>query len=187
MFDILMYLFENYMESDVDIAPDQEYLMEELLQAGFPEEEVDKAFEWLESLALLQDKQAPATNADKSMRVYSELEAFRLDVECLGRRRLHPVGEFEAVDAGGEVALSGAFGEVKLVEARQQVELATLLDVVHPCRPVQVWDRIALRSQPGALKHARQEPGPPVERVSLGQPTSLWIRQHDERRQVAVG
>ena len=42
--DILIYLYENYMESDQPEPPDQETLREELLLAGFPDTEVDKAF-----------------------------------------------------------------------------------------------------------------------------------------------
>ena len=51
MFDVLMYLFENYMEEDTEFNPDQESLTTELSQAGFPRVEISKAFSWLEGLS----------------------------------------------------------------------------------------------------------------------------------------
>ena len=34
--DVLMYLFQNYMDDEVDIDPDRESIQSELLAAGFP-------------------------------------------------------------------------------------------------------------------------------------------------------
>ena len=42
--DVLMYLFENYFDDEGAVEPDQESLRQELVQAGFPEEEIGKAF-----------------------------------------------------------------------------------------------------------------------------------------------
>ena len=36
VFDVLMYLFENYMDEDAEFHPDQETLTTELTEAGFP-------------------------------------------------------------------------------------------------------------------------------------------------------
>jgi len=41
--DILIYLYENYMDNDQDPVSDQGQIHEELVQAGFPEQEVNKA------------------------------------------------------------------------------------------------------------------------------------------------
>ena len=48
VFDVLMYLFENYMDEDPEVDQDQEALTSELTQAGFPKGEIRKAFSWLE-------------------------------------------------------------------------------------------------------------------------------------------
>ncbi len=83
--DVLMYLFENYMDEEADVSPDQEELKLELQEAGFPGSEVDKALSWLEGLAdqrdqpLLRPYESPRT-----MRIYSEQELKKLDVESRG-------------------------------------------------------------------------------------------------------
>ena len=48
--DILIYLFENYFDADIESAPepDRDTLKDELERAGFSEREVDRALEWLE-------------------------------------------------------------------------------------------------------------------------------------------
>ncbi|MDD2864235.1 MAG: DUF494 family protein, partial [Methylococcales bacterium] len=52
IFDVLMYLFENYMDDEREIPPDNDIVKTELLEAGFEHKEVVRAFDWLESLAL---------------------------------------------------------------------------------------------------------------------------------------
>ena len=41
--DVLMYLFEHYVDEDADLETDRDALHSALLQAGFPESEVAKA------------------------------------------------------------------------------------------------------------------------------------------------
>jgi len=50
MLEVLIYLFENYIVNGVEFEPEQDELAEELLGAGFPNDEIDKAFAWLEEL-----------------------------------------------------------------------------------------------------------------------------------------
>ncbi len=52
VFDVLMYLFNNYLDDEYEINTDQEYLRNELMQAGFDDEQINKAFDWLESLSV---------------------------------------------------------------------------------------------------------------------------------------
>ena len=49
--DILIYLYENYMDGEQAPPTDQNELRDELLQAGFPALEIGKAFDWLDDLA----------------------------------------------------------------------------------------------------------------------------------------
>jgi Smg protein len=81
VFDVLMYLFEHYMEDEVDILPDSDDVRTELLAAGFEQIEVSKAFDWLESLGFqgnIRPTVAPA------FRIFCEDEKSKLDVECRG-------------------------------------------------------------------------------------------------------
>jgi Smg protein len=82
--DVLMYLFENYMDEEVDFEPDQETLKAELLEAGFPRTEVNKAFEWLETLAERRQSPEPHGQAERAIRVFTRQEADKLDLECRG-------------------------------------------------------------------------------------------------------
>ena len=88
MMDILMYLFETYIHSDAELMIDQDELADELSRAGFHQEDIYKALNWLEELALLQeaDKKPYLTGKGltTSMRVYTVEEMTRLDVECRG-------------------------------------------------------------------------------------------------------
>ena len=84
VFDVLMYLFENYMEDDIGFEEDQDALQEALLEAGFRQNEIGKAFDWLEGLAELQDEALPVTVPSGSLRVYSEPELEKIDTECRG-------------------------------------------------------------------------------------------------------
>ncbi|MDO8844032.1 MAG: DUF494 domain-containing protein [Methylicorpusculum sp.] len=79
IFDVLMYLFENYMEDEIEILPDSELIKNELEEAGFDQTEVNKAFDWLESLSL-QGKINPS--ASHAFRIFSSQELERLDIEC---------------------------------------------------------------------------------------------------------
>jgi len=83
VFDVLMYLFENYyMDDDNPAAPDRESVQQELSKAGFPSQEIERAFQWMEELA--NDEEPPALETERSMRLFSSREMERLDTECRG-------------------------------------------------------------------------------------------------------
>ena len=84
VFDILLYLFENYMYDDGEMEQDQDQLKNELLEAGFRQNEIHKAFDWLEGLSALADEQQILVVKNHSLRMYSDQECERLDVECRG-------------------------------------------------------------------------------------------------------
>lgn len=81
--DVLMYLFQNYMDDDADDADsDRESIHSELLGAGFPSHEIQRAFEWLDSLV---DRQTtPLVVNPGSCRIYIGPEMDKIDVECRG-------------------------------------------------------------------------------------------------------
>ncbi|MFH0264065.1 DUF494 family protein [Vibrio rumoiensis] len=86
MMDILMYLFETYIHSDADLMIDQDELEDELLRAGFHQQEIYKALNWLEGLAALQqgERLDMATSSAHSTRIFTQEEMLRLDVACRG-------------------------------------------------------------------------------------------------------
>jgi Smg protein len=79
IFDVLMFLFENYMADEVEILPDSDVVRVELLDAGFEQLEVNKAFDWLESLSL---QRAIKPSAMPAFRIFCDQEKARLDIEC---------------------------------------------------------------------------------------------------------
>ncbi len=82
--DILIYLYENYMDGEQAPPSDQNELRDELTQAGFPTREIDKAFTWLDDLA--QNSQSPQGDVHKkqSIRIFTEEESTRLDIDSRG-------------------------------------------------------------------------------------------------------
>jgi Smg protein len=90
--DVLLYLFENYLDDDAETYADRDVLTVELEAAGFPRSEVGKAFDWLEGLAMDEDK-IPALTGEGAIRVFSDREMARLDIRCRGfLRHLENVG-----------------------------------------------------------------------------------------------
>ncbi len=79
IFDVLIYLFENYLDSDLDLIPDSEGIKTELLEAGFDKREVYNAFDWLEALA---EPDYIAPNLCSGFRIFSSEEQRKLDKEC---------------------------------------------------------------------------------------------------------
>ena len=82
--DVLMYLFENYMNDEIEFDPDEESLRTELQNAGFRSSEISKAFDWLGGLAEQQDMDHHVTCNVTSMRLYTDKEHEKLDRECRG-------------------------------------------------------------------------------------------------------
>ena len=84
MLEVLIYLFENYIVDGVDFEPEQEKLAEELLGAGFPNEEINKAFAWLEDLLDVceQDGQI-IKQSNNAFRFYTSDEMQQLNVDGL--------------------------------------------------------------------------------------------------------
>ena len=83
--DVLIYIYENFMDSEEAVPSDQIMLEEELIQAGFPKIEVRKAFDWLDELAWRQGSlEITDIQQNRSIRVYTEDERQRLDLEIQG-------------------------------------------------------------------------------------------------------
>lgn len=96
--DVLMYLFENYLDDDEEeTETDRESLTVELEEAGFPKAEINKAFDWLENLATNPPVTEPSLTRHDGFRVYAEQEFTRLTTECRGFiQYLENIGILEA-------------------------------------------------------------------------------------------
>ena len=85
MLDVLMFLFENYLENEIEVGSDQEVIRTALLDAGFPGEEIGKAFSWLENLAInVESLKAEPVSAAPCTRIFVQDEIDRMDLECRG-------------------------------------------------------------------------------------------------------
>jgi Smg protein len=82
--DVLMYLFETYVDTDEDPEPDQNELRDELAGAGFGDAEIDRALDWLEGLTDDHDDRILNAQTARGTRVYNDVEQGRLDVSCRG-------------------------------------------------------------------------------------------------------
>lgn len=89
MVDVLIYLFEHYMDAECPPPTDQDALEDALQGAGFGAGEIAKALDWLDVLAAGADTQSPgqhgrAMGSLGSMRIYTDDESARLNREGRG-------------------------------------------------------------------------------------------------------
>lgn len=81
MFDVLVYLYENYWRPDA--CPDHRQLSRKLSAAGFERDEIQDALRWLDGLAAGAEANVAAQQPG-SHRVYTEAERERLGDESIG-------------------------------------------------------------------------------------------------------
>ncbi|MEJ2255500.1 MAG: DUF494 domain-containing protein [Woeseiaceae bacterium] len=82
--DVLMYLFETYVDAEEDPEPDQNELRSELARAGFGDIEIERALDWLDGLTDQQKCLNYGSQTAHGTRIYSDFELERLDVGCRG-------------------------------------------------------------------------------------------------------
>lgn len=85
MFEVLMFLFENYMDGNVTLKADNSAIAVELEKIGFERYEIDRALSWLDGLIQIQTAVAagPALTP-QALRHYTPEESERLGVEGRG-------------------------------------------------------------------------------------------------------
>lgn len=124
MFDILVYLFENY--AGPGIFPEPSVLTRKLTAVGFEEDEVSAALEWLSGLGTVAEhaRETQPAAASCRLRVYSGSELARLPVEC--RSFLLYLENMDVIDlAMREIIIEGA-----LALEDDEVSLARLKIIV---------------------------------------------------------
>ena len=77
--DVLMYLFETYVETEEEPEPDQHELRLELSRAGFGDAEIERALEWLDGLTDHQESLNYGNLSAQATRIYNDFEQARLD------------------------------------------------------------------------------------------------------------
>jgi Smg protein len=82
--DVLMYLFETYIDAEEEPEPDQNELRDELARAGFGDLENDRALEWLDGLTENHDAREFHPQTAHGTRIYNDVELDRLDAGCRG-------------------------------------------------------------------------------------------------------
>jgi Smg protein len=80
MFDILLYLYDNYLVTEH--VPDAEALSRKLTAAGFEADEIDQALDWLSALDHLEPE-APEFETEGT-RCYAPEEWRRIEADGLG-------------------------------------------------------------------------------------------------------
>src|SRR5687768_16783699 len=81
MFDVLVYLYENYWRPDA--CPDHDQLTRKLSAVGFENDEIEEALSWLDGLASAAESYGGAQRAT-SLRVFTPAEQETLGEDSIG-------------------------------------------------------------------------------------------------------
>lgn len=81
MFEILMFLFESYF--DAGSYPDSDKLSLKLTAAGFEDEDINLALNWLSGLKRLNAADYPSSINQGGTRCFAALETKRISIEGL--------------------------------------------------------------------------------------------------------
>ena len=81
MFEVLVYLYENYWRPDA--CPSHDQLTRKLSAVGFESDEIQEALTWLDGLAQAAQSYDGA-QSEHSLRVYTPAEIERLGVDSIG-------------------------------------------------------------------------------------------------------
>lgn len=82
--DVLMYLFESFIDSEDEPEPDRNELKVELERAGFGHRCIDRALDWLDGLNAAEAASPEPAPRSASLRIYDRVELERLDSEARG-------------------------------------------------------------------------------------------------------
>jgi len=87
--DVLMFLFERYLDDDdlnvtKRVTDERDNMQTRLEEMGFHNQEINQAFDWLDDLADLQEKQQFLPVKETSTRIFSEQEKKLIGIESIG-------------------------------------------------------------------------------------------------------
>lgn len=127
MFDVLVYLYENY--GSASVCPDADALSRSLVDAGFEQDEITDALDWLFDLASVTRAAVcvRAARADTS-RVFASFERDRLGAEALAFLAfLESADQLDAAQREIAIERALACGESPLPVARLKVIVLMVL------------------------------------------------------------
>jgi len=83
VFDVLVYLYENY--GALHACPDADSLSRKLTAAGFDDDEISEALSWLQGLeSVTAQSVAVGPETEGSFRVFAKIETERLGADSIG-------------------------------------------------------------------------------------------------------
>jgi Smg protein len=83
VFDVLVYLYENY--GALHACPDADSLTKRLTAAGFDNDEISEALAWLSGLEqVTQESIAVGPESEQAFRIYAKVEVDRLGSQAIG-------------------------------------------------------------------------------------------------------
>jgi Smg protein len=80
--DVLMYLFESFVDSEDDPEPNRNELKEDLERAGFGDRQIERALDWLDALNTTEVVRTAPQSA--AMRIFDSAETEKLDARARG-------------------------------------------------------------------------------------------------------
>lgn len=80
--DILQFLFEHCVDEEAGLPLDRAALQAQLMEVGFDEHQVEKAFDWLQAFS--EEPELEPRHHRNSLRLYTPLEQEKLGIEGMG-------------------------------------------------------------------------------------------------------
>ena len=80
--DVLMYLFESFVDSEDDPEPNRNELKEDLERAGFGDRQIERALDWLDALNTTDVVRTTPKSA--AMRIFDSAEIEKIDARARG-------------------------------------------------------------------------------------------------------
>ena len=84
LLNALMYVFENYIENNANMASDSKQIEKEMLKAGFGKKDISKALNWFGDLTYIKTNVAETLLTPSATRVFSDYEANKFTVQARG-------------------------------------------------------------------------------------------------------
>jgi len=84
MFDVVMFLLENYMEHGVPLVSEKEWIVAELERIGFHKIEIDRALDWLVGLEQIQKTAKSVDMTHVTFRHYLPYEKEQIGFKGMG-------------------------------------------------------------------------------------------------------
>ena len=81
--DVLMFMFQSYVDDNEEVELDKESLHKNLSDAGFADDNIERAFEWLEGLPGADENSLLNKPTKNSFRLFSDAEHRKIGDEGL--------------------------------------------------------------------------------------------------------